>query len=174
MNGKTHFRKVKDPNFLGSWDLMDDNGAFTNKVLTIKEFKPEKSVDHRGQETEVAVLYFNESKPMIVNHTNVKAIAKALNTPYIEDWVGKAIELKVVQVKAFGEVHDALRISKIAPSVKAKPKTIGLEQFAKGLDKVNKGEMTVEDFEKALAKYQLTKEQVLTIQTLKENGSKSE
>jgi hypothetical protein len=174
METKTHFRKVKDPNFLGSWDLMDDNGKFTTRVLTIKEFKSQKSVDHRGQEVEVAVLSFNETKPMIVNHTNVKSIAKALNTPYIEDWLGKQIELKVVQVKAFGEIHDALRVSKIAPAVKAQPKVMSNEQFAKGVDKVNAKEMTIEAFEQALVKYQLTKEQTALIQTLKNNSNGSE
>jgi hypothetical protein len=173
METKTHFRKIKDPNYLGSWDLMDDAGNFTPRVLTIESFKAEKSVDSRGQEANIAVLYFKESKPMIVNHTNVKAIAKATGTPYIEDWNGKQIELKVVQVKAFGEIHDALRVSKTPVAVKTKPKTIGLEQFAKGLDKVNKGEMTAEELKQRLKGYALTKEQEVTLNNLKD-GSKSE
>lgn len=51
----------------------------------------------------------------------------------------------------------------------AAPKTINNENFAKGLDKVNKGEMFVYEFEEKLKGYALTKEQKLTIESLKNN-----
>jgi hypothetical protein len=47
------------------------------------------------------------------------------------------------------------------------PKTITNEQFAKGVDKVNKGEMFVPELEKALSGYALTKEQQQIINQLK-------
>jgi hypothetical protein len=48
-----------------------------------------------------------------MNSTNLKTIHKTLGTPFIEDWVGKKIELSVEKVKAFGEIHDALRVAKV-------------------------------------------------------------
>jgi hypothetical protein len=47
---------------------------------------------------------------MILNSTNIKTICKALSSPFIEDWVGKNIEITVNRIKAFGEMHDALRV----------------------------------------------------------------
>ena len=47
------------------------------------------------------------------------------------------------------------------------PKTITNESFAKGVDKVNKGEMFVPELEKALGGYALTKEQQQIINQLK-------
>ena len=49
----------------------------------------------------------------------------------------------------------------------AAPKTITNENFAKGLDKVNKGEMFIYELEEKLKGYALTKEQKLTIESLK-------
>jgi hypothetical protein len=55
-----------------------------------------------------------------------------------------------------------------ASNIKAPaPKTITNENFAKGLDKVNKGEMFVYELEEKLKGYALTKEQQLTIESLK-------
>ena len=39
---KTNINKLRNPNFLGGWDLMDENGKTINRVLTIKEIKVEK------------------------------------------------------------------------------------------------------------------------------------
>jgi len=131
MENKTHFRKIKDPNWLGSWDLMNEDGTFGKLVLTIKGAKTDKVVDHKGQSTSEAVLEFTTLKPMILNHTNVRAVAKALNTPYIEDWVGKQVTITVKQVKAFGEVHDALRIETVAPKPIAPKKAFTQDNFEK-------------------------------------------
>jgi hypothetical protein len=62
------------------------------------------------------------------------------------------------------EDDDANTASKApAPAVK----TITNENFAKGVDKVNKGEMFVPELEKALSGYALTKEQQQIINELK-------
>jgi hypothetical protein len=61
---------------------------------------------------------------------------------------------------------DAAPVPQAKPQAKA-PKTITNENFAKGLDKVNKGEMFVYEFEEKLKGYALTKEQQLTIESLK-------
>ena len=109
---KTHFKKLQNPDFIGSWDLADENGNFRNKALTIKNVTKKMVHDGRGGQEECVTVDFVESKPMIMNSTNLKTIHKVLNTPYIEDWVGMKIELTVEKVKAFGEIHDALRVVK--------------------------------------------------------------
>lgn len=109
---KTHFKKLRNPDYLGSWDLTDQDGNYKNRVLTIKEVKKEMVHDGKGGKDDCVTVLFQESKPMIMNSTNLKTIHKTLDTPYIEDWVGKKIEVTVEKVKAFGEIHDALRVVK--------------------------------------------------------------
>jgi hypothetical protein len=48
---------------------------------------------------------------MVANATNLKRIAKLLGSPFIEDWTNKRITLTTEKVKAFGEMHDAVRVS---------------------------------------------------------------
>ena len=109
---KTHFKKLRNPDYLGSWDLADESGKFKNRILTIKEVNKKMVHDGRGGQEDCVTVEFKESKPMIMNATNLKTINKSLGTPYIEEWVGKKIEVTVEKVKAFGEIHDALRVVK--------------------------------------------------------------
>jgi len=109
---KTHFKKLRNPDYLGSWDLADQNGLFKNKIVTISGVKKEMVHDGKGGQDDCVTVHFNECKPMIMNSTNLKTIHKSLDTPYIEDWIGKKLELTVEKVKAFGEIHDALRVIK--------------------------------------------------------------
>jgi hypothetical protein len=109
---KTHFKKLKNTEFLGSWDLIDDKGQTKNIVATIKEIKKQMVHDGKGGQSECIVLFFNEFKPMIVNATNLKVTSKIMDSNYIEDWIGKKIEISTEKVRAFGEMHDALRIVK--------------------------------------------------------------
>ena len=40
----------------------------------------------------------------------MKIITKALDTPYIEQWIGKSITIYAAKVRAFGEMVEALRV----------------------------------------------------------------
>lgn len=111
---KTHYKKLRNPDYLGSWDLMDVNGQTKNITVTIKEIKKQMIHDGKGGQSECIVLFFNECKPMIMNATNLKVTAKVMTSNYVEDWIGKKIEIGTDKVKAFGEIYDALRIAKIS------------------------------------------------------------
>ncbi|MBS7390119.1 MAG: hypothetical protein KIG33_07275 [Oscillospiraceae bacterium] len=104
----------KNPNFLGSWDLYDR----PNKkiVVTISDIYDEDVVNN-GREERVTVCHFKEQvKPMILNLTNKKTIAKLYKTKDSEKLKGKLIEIGFEQVKAFGKLSDALRISAKIPT----------------------------------------------------------
>lgn len=108
----------KNPNYLGSWDLEDlPNREIT---LTIEKIVDEKAVAN-GKEETCTVCYWTDKayKPMILNVTNKKMICKLYKTKETEKLAGKAVVIGVEQVKAFGDVHDALRIRKRIPKVEA-------------------------------------------------------
>lgn len=110
--GKTHFKKLQNPDFLGSYALEDGKDI----ILTIDYVRQEKVTGSDGKSEELPVCHWKEQqKPMILNSTNLKMIAKVLGSPYIEDWSGKKIQIGSERVKAFGDVVDALRVRKTLP-----------------------------------------------------------
>ena len=113
---KTHWKKLQNPDYLGAYAL--DEG--TDLIATIKYVQNEKIVGPDGKKEECTVIHFSENgiKPMICNSTNAKTITKIYKTPYIEDWQGRKIQLYIANVKAFGEVVEALRVRPFVPKVK--------------------------------------------------------
>lgn len=130
---KTHFKKLKNPNYLGSWDLADSEGKFNPITVTMQTVSKEQVHDGQGGQEECVVLRIAGMKPMILNSTNLKAISK-LYGPFIEDWAGKRITIEAKRIKAFGDTHDALRVSTTAPT---KPKlTPHSPEWAKAFEAV--------------------------------------
>lgn len=111
MNDKTHWKKWNNPNYLGSYAFQPSE----EKTVTIKEVKREIVQNQNGKE-ECTVAYFVEDvKPLILNTTNCKTISKVWGTPYVEDWAGRKITLKVKRISAFGEMVDAVRVASERP-----------------------------------------------------------
>lgn len=112
----THWKKLTNPNYLGAYAF--EQGE--EKTGTIDYVKAEMVMGADGKEEECIVCHFREKtlKPLILNKTNCKTISKLYNTPYIENWAGKKITMQVKQVKAFGDVTDAVRIKNVKPSGK--------------------------------------------------------
>ena len=114
----THFKALMNPDYLGAYAFQPNE----EKTVTVAYVREEHVMGADGKSEECIVAHFQEKdmKPMILNVTNCKAIAKLYKTPYIEEWVGKRLVLRVQPVKAFGEVVDAVRIKpeipKAAPS----------------------------------------------------------
>lgn len=112
---KTHWKKLTNPLYLGAYSIEDGQDL----ILTISTVRVEKVVGPDGKTEECTVAHFTDSpdkKPMILNSTNCKTIAKLLGTPYIEEWSGKAIQVGIERVKAFGDVVEALRVRKFLPN----------------------------------------------------------
>ena len=119
---KTHWKLRHNFNYLGAYSLPDGKDI----ILTIKELNPEKIKGTGGREEDGFVCHVAEpQKPMIMNKTNCKIIEKIYGTPYIEDWIGKKIQIYVQKgVKAFGEIVDALRIREQIPGGKSVEKIL--------------------------------------------------
>lgn len=116
---QTHWKKLINPDYLGAYALEPGQDL----VVTIDYIKQEQVIGTDGKKEELPVAHFveRETKPMILNSTNMKSISALFKTPYIEEWHGRQIQLYSEEVRAFGEVVDALRVRPFAPK-QDKPK----------------------------------------------------
>jgi len=110
----THWKQEFNYSYTGAYELQPGE----ERLLTITKTQHEDVKSSDGKTQDCFVAYFKESnKPMILNKTNCKTIAK-LYSPYVENWTGKSIIVKAETVKAFGETVDALRVKPVKPEVK--------------------------------------------------------
>ena len=109
----THWKKLMNPDYLGGYALAPGQDL----IATIKSVGNEEVTGTDGKKEICSVIHFaeNDIKPMILNATNNKTIAKLFKTPYVEQWCGRKIQIYTEKVKAFGEVWDALRIRPFLP-----------------------------------------------------------
>lgn len=112
---KTHWKKLTNPDYLGSYDFQPNE----ERIVRILSVTREMVTGPENRKEECTVAKLANSKPIILNKTNCKTITKVHGTPYIEDWKNIHITLFVSQVKAFGEVVDALRVKPDKPNIAA-------------------------------------------------------
>ena len=155
---KTHFKKLKNPNFIGSWDLADENGIMKDRVFTIDKVGKEQVHDGKGGQDECVVIYLKNSKPFIPNATNLKTIASIYGN-YIEDWEGQKIKLTVKRIKAFGDFHDALRVVK--EKIEKPEFTPESKTWNDAKASIKEGNLTIEQLK---TKYKITDENIKRLQ----------
>lgn len=111
---KTHWKLYQDDNTLGAWIFKNEQDI----ILTIKQVTYEDFASADGKKTKKRILHFKElDKPMVLNAVNSASIENVYETPYIEDWVNKKIQLYKTSVRAFGEDKPCVRIRKWNPSI---------------------------------------------------------
>ena len=113
-NTLTHWKKLTNPDYLGAYAFQPGEEL----IVTIKNVANEIVTGTDGKKESCSVMHFIEDnvKPLVLNATNNKTIAKLLQTPYIEKWAGRKIQLYVQpNVKAFGDVVDAVRVRPFLP-----------------------------------------------------------
>ena len=110
---KTHWKKLSNARYMGSWDFEPDE----EKILTIASIGQEEVTSPDGTAEMKRVITFSEDgeKPMICNNVNSATIADIYGSPYMEDWIGKGIILVVQKIQAFGKLTDAIRIRPVKP-----------------------------------------------------------
>jgi hypothetical protein len=102
---KTHWKSLINPDYLGAYSL--PNGE--DMTVTIQYVQVEEIIGTGGKKEHCTVAHMDGQKPMILNVTNSKSIAK-LYGQFIEDWAGKQITLYATTTKLAGEVVECLRI----------------------------------------------------------------
>lgn len=121
---KTNWKKLVNPQYLGSYSLDNGKGGFNDITATISSVRVETVTGPDGKKEDCPVAHFAERglKPMVLNATNMKTLEKLFKSKYIEDWANRQIQIGVESVKAFGDVVDALRIRKFLPKSNEPPK----------------------------------------------------
>lgn len=137
----THWKRLHNPDYLGAYSL--DPGK--DMILTIDYVRNEMVTGSDGKKEECTVAHFSEKqKPMILNVTNMKAIASAHGTPYIEEWRGKKIQIFATMIKAFGEEVEALRIRPKAPQITKPVFDQNHKGWTAALEALSKEETTID------------------------------
>lgn len=119
---KTHWKKAFNSEYIGAADLQDYNDI----ILTIKEVRLEVTRGTKDKEMKNVAYFVENMKPMILNATNCKAVRKlAGGSNFINDWNNIRVTVYVERnVKAFGEVTDALRIRSTPPPLPQEQKQV--------------------------------------------------
>ena len=114
MPNKTHWKKLQNPNYLGSYEFQPDQ----DMTLTIKHVRKEFVTGDGGRKDEKAVMHFMEPvKPMILNTVNSKTLTRLFRTPYLEDWAGRKITLYADPTIKYGnEVTGGIRVRDKLPA----------------------------------------------------------
>ena len=148
---KGHWKKQFNYEYLGSYSLDGKREI----IVTITRLAQEKVTGQQGRKEDCFVVYFKEfDKGMILNRTNARAIEKVSGSGLIEDWIGTQITLYVEKnVKAFGDVVDALRVRDKKPTRQTMTKEIETSM----LDAIKNGKAS--QVEQALIKYNMTDKQ---------------
>ena len=114
---KTHWKDTCDYKHLGSYSLAPSN---KDVILTISHVEKSAKIKTDQGDKICKLAYFVEKadwiKPMILNKTNMKTLEK-IYSPYIEEWRNIRVKIGISNVKAFGEMVDALRIRPTVPPI---------------------------------------------------------
>lgn len=108
----THYRKVFDSPYLSSMDVVDPITLHIARVTQeIDKTKKSKETFNTAYFAEQFIRPGEKLKPMILNATNSKMLAKITGSPFIEDWTGARITVYVEKGIKFGrDVVDGLRV----------------------------------------------------------------
>ena len=116
MTEKTHWKRLINPEFIGAYSLPDGQDL----TVVIDFVQLQEITGTGGKKEDCTVAHLQGEKPMILNVTNSKSIAK-LYGPFIEDWAGKRITLFASTTRLAGETVECLRVRPKVSDRVAKP-----------------------------------------------------
>lgn len=98
---QTHWKKNNDSKYISGEDLNAElNGLKKEMDVEVVAFEDVKTYDQNQNEKITKTgLYLKEVggqqlyKPLILNNTNAKVLAKVANSPIMEDWIGQKVTL---------------------------------------------------------------------------------
>lgn len=162
---KTHWKKLVNNDYINEGDL--DNG---NIVATIKSIGLKKVTNPAGKSEDMNVIEFaGDVKPMILSaKQNFKNLALALKSNYIEDWVGKQIEIYYDPSIKFGrDTVGGVRIKPIAPKVTKPILDQNNPKWLVAISQLKKGETSIDVIQKH---YGLSSSDLLILKSIKQDA----
>jgi hypothetical protein len=136
-DNKTHWKRLINPDYIGAYALPPGDDM-TVEIVSVGR---EKVVVSGGKKEDHTVVRLKGQKPLILNSTNSKSIAR-LYGPYIEDWAGKKITLYASTTKLAGDTVECLRIR---PNVAERQKpSIADTRLDAAILSIKKGDYTVQ------------------------------
>ena len=108
-----HWKAELPANYFGVQHLVDGKDV----IVKIADVKTETVRNQSGSEDKLVIYFDGDVKPnkWIVNKTNAQRIEHVIGSPYIDEWVGKKIQLYSEIVTAFGKTGPAIRVREFAP-----------------------------------------------------------
>lgn len=108
----THYRKVFDSPYLSSMDVVEPITLTIARVTQeVDKTKKTKDVFNTAYFDEKFIRPGEKLKPMILNATNSKMVAKITGSPFIEDWGNTRVTVYVERGIKFGrDTVDGLRV----------------------------------------------------------------
>ena len=109
----THWKKLIDPELLGSYEIPSDKDS----IVTIRSAQKETIKTKGGSGSKFIIRFAEINKPWICNVKNGKSISNALKENQVENWIGKQIQLYVTTEECFGEKDvEVIRVRQFAPA----------------------------------------------------------
>lgn len=109
-----HWRKEYNSDYLGAWDLPENQDV----IVQVKNVETKEIKGKGGRDIKPVMYFENNIKPLILNKTNCKSIEKALGTPYEDEWIGRKLQFYVDPAVSTPEgITSAVRIRDFAPEV---------------------------------------------------------
>lgn len=101
----------------------DDLAASGPKTLTIQRIYQDEAVNNEGKKSTVWTIQFAEArKPMILNKSNAKTIAKIYGSTEANDWIGKRITIMHRVGMAYGDIKNLVTVKpELPPPVVSRP-----------------------------------------------------
>jgi hypothetical protein len=155
---KTHWKKLTNPDYLGSYALQPNE----IRPLKITHVTREMVRGQNNKKEECTIVHFENSKPMICNVTNAKMISRHAGSSYVEDWAGTLIQVWTKVVSVAGEEVEAIRVHPQKPTsthsqlpVEKSFLTPDKKAWEPTKEKLSLGEITIEQVKD---KFKLTEE----------------
>ena len=113
MTEKTHYRKAFNSPYLSSADIVEPTNLTISHVkLEVDKTKKTKDMMNTAYFVEKEIRSGEKLKPMILNATNSKAIAKITGQSFLEDWEDVLVTVYVDKSVRFGkDTVEGLRIT---------------------------------------------------------------
>lgn len=154
---KTHWLQSANKNFLGHPDLPSGRDIIlTIKSATLEEIEnPTVIIDKKPIREIKRIIRFEEKykwlKPFICNQTNAQTIIKVTDEKFMEDSIGKRIQIGVSQTKMYSqesnsmEMRDCLRVRNIGQEALQPTKINGkqIKEIQDLIDKTDKSAMDI-------------------------------